>query len=85
MRVGPPAEQLLEKVSCIVREPVDAGIAALQPAGEQIDRQGKAVHFREQCDEESAECTERPPVTLCLRAEEGEGEDDEDRGIDDHQ
>src|SRR3546814_1325083 len=48
MRVGLPAEQHLEQMPGIVREPVDFGIAALQPAREKVDRQGEAVHLGEE-------------------------------------
>src|SRR3546814_180128 len=85
MRVGLPAEQHLEQMPGIVREPVDFGIAALQPAREKVDRQGEAVHLGEERDEEGAEGTERAPVALGLRLEEAEGEEDEDRRVDDCQ
>src|SRR3546814_16453841 len=49
------------------------------------DRQGEAVHLGEERDEEGAEGTERAPVALGLRLEGAEGEEDEDRRVDDCQ
>ncbi len=46
----------------VVREPVDIRKTALQPAGEEVDGQRKAVHFRKQCDQKRAERAERAPV-----------------------
>src|SRR5882672_11326853 len=54
MWVGSPAEHLLQKVSGVMREPIDARKTAFQPTRQQIDRQRKAVHLGEQRDEESA-------------------------------
>src|SRR6266511_3248929 len=77
MRVRTPAKQLFEQMSGIMREPVHARVAALQPAGEEIDGQREAIHLGEQCDEEGAERAERAPVAFRPRLEEAEGEKDE--------
>ena len=58
VRVRLPTEQHFEEVSGIVREPVDIREPALQPAGQEVHGKRKAVHFRTQCDEESAEGAE---------------------------
>src|SRR5690349_12036479 len=82
MRIGLPAEQHLEKMPCIMREPVDVRVSGLQPAGKEVDRERKAVHLREQRDDEGTEGAKGAPVASGLRLEEGEGEHDEYRRID---
>lgn len=47
MRVRLPAKQHLEKMTGVVREPVDRGVAALQPTGQYVNRERKAVHLGE--------------------------------------
>src|SRR6516162_8218692 len=78
-----PAEYHLEQMSGVVREPVDAGIPRLQPTREEIDAQRKAVHLREQRDQECAERAERAPGAACARLEKTVGEQAEDNGVDD--
>lgn len=68
-----------------MREDIRLGKAALQPAGQQIDRQRKAVHLSEEGDEERRKRSERSPVPLRLGLEEAEGEENEDSGIDENE
>src|SRR5262245_159344 len=65
----------------IVTERVERGIAAAQPPGDQVDRQREAVHLGEQGDGERGEGAERAPVALRPGVREAEGEQEEDRGI----
>ena len=66
-------------------EPVDAGVIALQPSGEEIDGQRKSVHFRKQRNQKRAERAERTPVAGRLWLEEAVGEQDEDDRIDEYE
>src|SRR3546814_6271346 len=84
-RISAPAEQFFEKMACIVREPIDARIAALWPTREQIDGERKPIHFGEQRDDERAKRTERTPIPPGLRLEEAEREQDEDGRVQHHQ
>src|SRR3989337_4540440 len=84
VRVRLPPKERLKEMSCVVRQPIHAGVTALEPAGEEIDSQRKAVHLREQCDEKRAEGYERAPVPLRLRLEEAVGEQDEDCGVNEY-
>lgn len=85
MRIGPPAEHHLGEMPGIMGKPVDAGVAGLQPPGEEIDGERKAVHLRKQGDQERTERSERSPVAIGPRLEEAVGKKNEDQRVDDHQ
>src|SRR5215213_6642188 len=80
-----PSKKYLPEMPVVVRERVDARIAAAKPPGEQVDRQRKAVHFGEERHQKSREHPEGSPVTLRPRAREAEGENYEDCRVDDDQ
>src|SRR5574341_513929 len=62
MRVGTPAEENFQEMAGVVREPVNAGVATLQPAREQVDGQWKTVHFSEERHQKRRERAEGSPV-----------------------
>src|SRR5215216_6289167 len=85
MGITLPSKKHLPEMPVVVRERVDARIAAAKPSREQVDRQRKAVHFGEERHQKSRERPEGAPVTLRPRAREAEGEDYEDRRVDDYE
>src|SRR3990172_168745 len=72
-------------MTCVMRQEVDFGIAAAEPARQQVDGQRKTVHLREQRDEKRGKRAERAPVPPGPRRGETERENDEYEGIDDDQ
>ncbi len=50
MRVALPSEQCSQEVSGIVRKDIEAGVPRLEPAGDEIDGERKAVHLGEERD-----------------------------------
>src|SRR3546814_20064207 len=82
MRVRLPAEQHLEEVPGVVRQPIDLRKAALQPARKEVDRPRKAVHLREQRHEKGAYRAEGAPIAGRAWTEDAEGEQTNDRGSD---
>src|SRR3974390_319322 len=85
VRLRLPSEHHFRQVARIVCEPVDGRVSALQPTGEEEDRQRKSVHLRKQCDENPAERAKRAPMAGSPRLEKTVREKDEDRGVDDHE
>ena len=59
MRIALQAEQCGPKMTRVVRHEIDAGIARLKPARQQIDREQKAVHLGKQSHDEGAERAKR--------------------------
>src|SRR3546814_13967920 len=74
MRVRLPAEQHLEEVPGVVRQPIDLRKAALQPARKEVDRPRKAVHLPDQRHEKGAarDHGAATPGRVRRRSEEGE-------------
>src|SRR5208337_5368191 len=62
VRVAPPSEHHFQQMTAVMRPEVDAGKMLLQPSRKEVDRQGEAIHLREQRDDESRERPKRPPV-----------------------
>jgi hypothetical protein len=63
VRITLPSEQRLPQVPYVMRVKVQAGVAAAQPSGAQVDGQCKAVHLGEQCHDEGSEGAERLPAS----------------------
>src|SRR5579859_7780827 len=66
-------------------EQINARKAAGQPAGEQVNRQREAVHFGEQRHQKGREGAKRTPVTGSAWLGKAERENDENRGVNNHQ
>src|SRR3974377_667050 len=69
VRLRLPTEHHFQQVARVVREPVDTRVSALQPTGEEKNRQRKSIHLREQRDEKRAERTKRTPIARSPRVE----------------
>ena len=85
VRIYFPAEQRVPQVSCIMRKWIEPTMTSNQPAGDEIDRQRKAVHFDKESDNKRRKGAERAPIALRFRFRETERKNDKDRRIDDHQ
>src|SRR3990167_8276189 len=79
-----PTDKCLEQMARIVREEINAGVMASQPAGEKIDRQRKSVHLGKESDNKGGESAEGPPVTLAFGFKEAEGKKDKEERVEDH-
>ena len=58
VRISPPTEDRLRKVSRVVSEPIHPWKLRRQPAREQINRQREAIHLREQRHQKRGERAE---------------------------
>src|SRR5450756_2323610 len=83
MRVRLPTEHHLQEMAGIMGKPVDIRIVALQPAGQEIDRERETVHFGKQRHQKCAERAERPPVSGRAWFEKAVCEQYEDNRVDD--
>jgi len=80
-----PAKQRIPKVSGIMRQKIHSGIAAHQPAGEEVNRQWKAVHLDKERDNKGRESAKGTPIPLRPGLGEAESEDNENQRVDHHQ
>lgn len=67
IRIGFSAKRHFEQMPGVVREPVNIGKPALQPARQEVDGERKAVHL---CEQRHQKCAERAPVTAGARLKE---------------
>src|SRR5215217_1523015 len=83
VRVTLPSQEYCWEVSVVVREQVNARVAAAEPSREQVDRQRETIHLGEERYQKGGERPERLPVALGVRPGKAESEDDEHRRVDD--
>lgn len=85
MRISLPAEDRGPQMPAVVRHQVGMRMQPGEPAGQQVDRQRKAVHLRKQRHDKGTEGAEGTPVARSAWLGEAEGEDDEDGRVQDDQ
>lgn len=85
VRTAFPSDEGLEQLAGVVGHEIKLRIPLPQPAGEEINRQRKAVHFDEERHDEGGEGAEGAPIAFALRLEKAEGEEDEQERIEDNE
>lgn len=73
VRIAVPAEHGPPQMPGVVRQQVEPWIAPPQPAGEQVEGERKAVHFRKQRHQKGGKGPKRAPVAPAVWMGKAEG------------